>query len=139
MNKILILVSFISFSSYCQQLPKPVQFGYTFSIINSVFNFQFNNDNYNGAILGSQKFGTIVISNPIDFQDFITKLREYGNYTNRVFVVDHFGPSYDIALYGSSPFIFICNFYTENVVFKISKANALLLANQLESNKNLMN
>lgn len=137
-NKILIVLIVLSLQSCSSQ-----QSTYKYNITNRCLKLKFSNINYPAFIT---REGMISIPNKEDYEDFAHKLIDYGSYPNRQYpVLDYFGDS-NIRLYYNffyegfpSLCISISNFYTPEIVFRISKPNAIILGNKLLTDLNLMN
>lgn len=138
MKKITIIVLILITLQNCssQVLRTAQSSKYSYSIKNNVVYINFINYNYRKT--SDEREGSIIIDDTIDCKDFANKLIDYGKNTRKYgSIIDHFGTwenycYYDFCYEGNkSNYISIYNYFSKDIVFRISKTSAIKLGNKL--------
>lgn len=145
-NKIILIIFLLVLQLCNSQVKQKVTINYSYEITNHILYITFKNNNYTPRLFNSPQFGIIIIDNKLDYKDFVTKLINYGAYLNTIYnITDHFGYNsiekyYDFQYEGNgSNYIKIYDFNTPDIIFRITKGNAIVLGNKLLSDIELMN
>jgi len=125
----ILLLSAISYSQQKQTIIKPSNFTYNWQINDGVFTLTFANTQYLDYGYSNDRIGTFTTNCKQTYLDFINKLIQYGRLNNHD--NGYSDRTDNLEIITDQSFAFILMIDNNGRVFKISKQNALTLANQL--------